>query len=144
MSFTSLFDREIWRPVRFPTKSLRKPRILHSQKLNSAIFQVSRNHKQGLCLAFCVPTVEFSKNFQAFLENYGKEKNIFECAFTLYETFHWLFLCVISSFWGIFRKLSRVRSSNCARNSPCSTSNQIRLRGQLPRCDKFNAFFRVS
>ena len=34
-------------------------------------------------LEFILEAADFSENFQAFLENYGKENNIFECAFTL-------------------------------------------------------------
>ena len=31
---------------------------------------------------FKLETADFSENFQAFLENYGKEENSFECGFT--------------------------------------------------------------
>ena len=43
------------------------------------------DHKVRTCLSpdFILEAADFSKNFQAFLKNYGKENNTFECAFTL-------------------------------------------------------------
>ena len=84
---------------------------------------------------------DFSKNFQALLENYDKENSIFNCAFTLKERFHCLFPCSsfsFSSFEEILKKLGYIRSSNCVRNSPCV--NQICLRRQLPRCNNLTRF----
>ena len=60
---------------------------------------------------------EFSKNFQAFVENYVKENNVFECR---------------------FRKLGHIQPSNCARNLPCT--NQICLHGQFPQRDNLTRF----
>ena len=73
---------------------------------------------------FILVVAEFSKNFQAFLENYCKK--------------HFIDSLCYQSFREILRKLRRIRLSNSARNSPCAI--QIHLHGQFSQCDNLTHF----
>ena len=50
----STIDRQKWQPIRFCTKTLKKPWNVLSQKLKSDGFPVSRNHNQGLYIIICM------------------------------------------------------------------------------------------